>query len=59
MPMRNINLMADIKGVAEKIIGHIDYLQIKEDGTIEIFNLKMSTQTEPEWNPVKKEKFKL
>ena len=59
MPMRNINLMADIKGIAEKIIGHIDYLQIKEDGTIEIFNLKMSTQTEPEWNPVKKEKFKL
>ena len=58
-PMRNINLMADIKGVAEKIIGHIDYLQIKEDGTIEIFNLKMSTQTESEWNPIKKEKFKL
>lgn len=56
--LRNINIEAQIKGEAEKILGHIDYLTVKPDGTIEIFNLKTSLDNESEWGAVKQEKYK-
>ena len=40
------------------MIGHIDYLAITPDGEIEIFNLKVSTDAEPQWDEIKKEKFR-
>lgn len=56
--IRNINLEAEIRGLAEKIIGHIDYLVIRPDGELEIFNLKVSKDSYVEWSEAKKEKYK-
>lgn len=54
----NLNIEAKIKNLAESMVGHIDYLAITPDGEIEIFNLKVSTDAEPQWDEVKKEKFR-
>jgi len=56
--IRNINIEAKLKNLVETIVGHIDYLFIKPDGDIEIFNLKVSTEAESQWDATKKEKFK-
>ena len=56
--MKNINISAKLKGLAEEIIGHIDYLCIKDDGTLDIYNLAVSTESESDWAGVKKEKYK-
>lgn len=58
IPMQNINLEAKLKGLAEKIVGHIDYLFISPNGDIEIFNLKVSSEPSSKWDTVKKEKFR-
>lgn len=55
---RNINLEADIRGIAEKITGHIDYLFVRPDGDIEIFNIKSSISNESDWSSAKVEKYK-
>lgn len=55
---RNINIEAEIRGMAEKIIGHIDYLFVRPNGDIEIFNIKSSTSNESDWGSIKKEKYK-
>ena len=57
--MKNINISAKLKGIAQDIIGHIDYLCIRDDGTIDIYNLAVSTESESDWAGVKKEKYKL
>lgn len=56
--IRNVNIEAKLKNIAKTIVGHIDYLFIKPDGDIEIFNLKVSTEAEAQWDSIKKEKFK-
>ena len=56
--IKNINLSAQLKGIDEEIIGHIDYLIVKENGDIEIFNIKSSIESYSEWDPIKKEKYR-
>ena len=56
--IKNINLSAQLKGIDEEIIGHIDYLMVKENGDIEIFNIKSSTESYSEWDSIKKEKYR-
>jgi hypothetical protein len=34
-----------LKGLAETIVGHIDYMVIRKDGIIEIYNIKASHQS--------------
>jgi len=47
-----------LRSIAKDIIGHIDYLCIRDDGTIDIYNLAVSTESESDWAGVKKEKYK-
>lgn len=56
--IKNINLEAEIKGLDEKLVGHIDYLMIRDNGDIEIFNIKSSTEPYSNWDSVKKEKYR-
>ena len=56
--MKNLNITAKLRGLAEDIVGHIDYLCIRDDGTIDIYNLAVSTESESDWAGVKKEKYK-
>ena len=56
--IKNINLEAEIKGLDEKLVGHIDYLMIRDNGDIEIFNIKSSTEPYSSWDSVKKEKYR-
>jgi hypothetical protein len=56
--IKNINLSAQLKGIDEEIIGHIDYLIVKDNGDIEIFNIKSSTESYSEWDPIKKDKYR-
>ena len=55
---KNLNVEAELRNLAEHIMGHIDYLCVKPNGTIEIFNLKTSTENYLNWGTVKTEKFK-
>lgn len=54
----NIGLEAQLKGLAEKIVGHIDYLIIRPDGDLEIYNIKASIDNYDDWLNIKKEKYK-
>lgn len=56
--LKNINLTAKLRNIAEDIVGHIDYMCIKDDGTLDIYNLAVSTESESDWASVKKEKYK-
>ena len=56
--VRNLNLDAKLRGIAEKIVGHIDYLVIRPDGELDLYNLKVSKDAEVEWSEAKKDKYK-
>lgn len=56
--IKNINLAATLKGFNEELVGHIDYLIVRDNGDIEVFNLKSSTETFSNWDPIKKEKYR-
>lgn len=56
--IKNVNLSAELKGIPEEIIGHIDYLIVRDNGDIEIFNIKSSTESYINWDSVKKEKYR-
>lgn len=56
--LKNINISAKLRNIDKDIVGHIDYLCIKSDGTIDIYNLAVSTESESDWAGVKKEKYK-
>lgn len=56
--IRNLNIEAQLRGLPETITGHIDYLFVKDNGDIEIFNLVASIENEQEWDSIKKEKIK-
>lgn len=56
--MKNLNFESDLRGLAEKILGHIDYLVVRDNGDIEIFNVKTSVEPYSQWATAKKEKYK-
>ena len=56
--IKNVNLSAELKGIPEDIVGHIDYLIIRDNGDIEIFNIKSSTESYINWDAAKKEKYR-
>lgn len=56
--IKNINLTAALKGFDEELVGHIDYLIVRDNGDIEVFNIKSSTETFSNWDPVKKDKYR-
>lgn len=56
--IKNVNLSARLRGMEEEIIGHIDYLMIRDNGDIEVFNIKSSTESYANWDSVKKEKYR-
>lgn len=56
--IKGLNFSADLKDITEKIFGHIDYLVVKDNGDIEIFNVKTSTEPYSQWAAAKKEKYK-
>ena len=56
--IKNVNLSSRINGIDEEVIGHIDYLIVRENGDIEVFNIKSSTESYSTWDSVKKEKYR-
>lgn len=56
--IKNVNLAAKLKGLDEEIIGHIDYLIVRDNGDIEVFNIKSSIESYSEWDSIKKEKYR-
>lgn len=56
--IRNLNLEAQLRGLPDTITGHIDYLFVKDNGDIEIFNIAASIENEQEWDAVKVEKIR-
>ena len=56
--LKNLNVSAKLRDQIENIIGHIDYLCVKPDGTLDIYNLAVSIDNESDWAAVKKEKYK-
>lgn len=56
--MKSVGLQADIRNMVEKITGHIDYLVVGEDGSLDIYNVKTSTESYSQWAPAKKEKYR-
>ena len=56
--IKNVNLSAELKGIDESIVGHIDYLIVRDNGDIEIFNIKSSIESYSNWDSVKKEKYR-
>lgn len=56
--IKNLNVSADLKNIAEKILGHIDYLVVRDNGDIEIFNVKTSIEPKTLWARAKQEKYK-
>ena len=56
--IKNINLSSELKGISQELIGHIDYLIVRDNGDIEVFNIKSSTESYSEWDSAKKEKYR-
>lgn len=55
---KNLNLKSKLIGIDKNLIGHIDYLVIDPDGTLNIYNFKVSSQHYNEWPSAKEEKYK-
>nr|DAF63725.1 MAG TPA: hypothetical protein [Podoviridae sp. ctz6O13] len=56
--MKSVGLQADLRNMVEKITGHIDYLVVGEDGSLDLYNVKTSTEPYSQWAPAKKEKYR-
>lgn len=56
--IKGLNFSADLRNLTEKIFGHIDYLVVRDNGDIEIFNVKTSVESYSQWATAKKEKYK-
>ena len=56
--IKNLNLRSKLTGIDKDLIGHIDYLTISPDGTLHLYNFKVSSQNYNEWPSAKVEKFK-
>lgn len=55
--IKNINFYAQLSGREEEIVGHVDYLIIKPNGSIEIYNIKGSHEFPTSWDNAKLEKY--
>ena len=53
-----VNLVAKLTHYGEDIIGHIDNLVIGTDGSIHIYNYKLTSTPVSEWKAVKEEKYR-
>lgn len=56
--IKNVHLQADLKGMDEKIFGHLDYVVVRDNGDIEIFLVKTSTEPFSQWSATKIEKYR-
>ena len=56
--IKNINLSAKLIGRDENITSHIDYIVVKPNGSVEIFNIKSSHESPAFWDRAKKEKYR-
>ena len=56
--VQGVNLLAKLNHVGEDIIGHIDNLVIDTNGTLHIYNYKLTSTPISEWDAVKKEKYR-
>ena len=56
--IKNVNLEAKLVGVDDSITGHIDYIVVKPNGSLEIFNMKSSHESPAFWDRAKKEKYR-
>lgn len=56
--MKNLNLSAKLIGRDETITGHIDYIVVKPNGSVEVFNIKSSHESPAFWDYAKKEKYR-
>ena len=56
--LKNLNLSAKLIGRDETITGHIDYIVIKPNGSVEVFNIKSSHESSAFWDQAKKEKYR-
>lgn len=56
--IKNINLSAKLIGRNENITAHIDYIVVKPNGSVEIFNIKSSHESPAFWDRAKKEKYR-
>ena len=53
-----VNLVAKLTHYGEDIIGHIDNLVIGTDGSLHIYNYKLTSTPVSEWKAVKEEKYR-
>lgn len=56
--LKNLNLSAKLIGRDETITGHIDYIVVKPNGSVEVFNIKSSHESPAFWDQAKKEKYR-
>jgi hypothetical protein len=55
--MKNIKISSNVIGRDSKVHGHIDFLAIKPDGSIEVFLIRGSYQSSDLWDYDKKESY--
>jgi hypothetical protein len=48
--MKNLNLSAKLIGRDDTITGHIDYIVVKPNGSVEVFNIKSSHESPAFWD---------
>lgn len=56
--IKGVNLEAELKDIIEPIMGHIDYVVVKANGEIELYNIKTSIEPYYLWPKAKKEKYR-
>lgn len=56
--LKNLNLSAKLIGREDTITGHIDYIVVKPNGSVEVFNIKSSHESPAFWDQAKKEKYR-
>lgn len=56
--IQGVNLLAKLNHIGEDIIGHIDNLVVDTNGTLHIYNYKLTSTPISEWDAVKKEKYR-
>ena len=56
--LKNLNLSAKLIGRDDTITGHIDYIVVKPNGSVEVFNIKSSHESPAFWDQAKKGKYR-
>lgn len=55
--LSNIKVSAQLLGRKSKIFGHIDFVSVKPDGSLEVFLIKCSHEPHSQWDRAKKEQY--